>query len=46
MSIVGGLESFINKGYEHPPLGKEIDEGSVIVTGVLVMRMLLFVVIL
>jgi hypothetical protein len=36
----------IKKGYEQPPLGRSIDGGIVIVTGVLVIRMLLFVVIL
>lgn len=46
MSIVGGLDSFIITGYEQPPIGREIVEGNVIITGVFVMRMLLFVVIL
>jgi hypothetical protein len=46
ISIVGGLSSLIKKGYEQPPLGRSIDDGIVIGTGVLVIRMLLFVVIL
>jgi hypothetical protein len=46
MSIVGGFESFINNGYEHPPLGKFMLKGIAIETGTFVIRMLLFVVIL
>lgn len=46
MSIVGGLVSLMMNGFEHPPRGKSIDVGIVIDTGVFVIRILLFVVIL
>lgn len=45
-STVGGFVKNIKNGLEHPPFGKSMLEGIVIVTGMLVTFMLLFVVIL
>jgi hypothetical protein len=43
---MGGFSNLIKMGSEQPPFGRSIDEGTVIMTGVLVILMLLLVVIL